>query len=824
MDAKTTRENTPVDHLCRLCSTPIPWVRRKQNPKETSLYCCSGCLHVAQILAVVSPEQGRKIFDQARVLGIVPNADSLSEGSPGIENRAADPDRLEVVEEKTQHTERYVLEGIACPSCAWLVDAVMLNLEGVIDSRTDFMSDSVVVTYDMRRLGPHDLAEALHPFGYRMLPVREGSTPEEAHMSHLLRQFLLALFLTLNVMMLSAVHWFSFLEVVPNLDLKIIALVQLALTVALMGFGVRPLLVRGMKLLRLGRPSMDILYVMGFFSAFFLSVTGFFVGQGAFYFDTCCAFLTISMFGRVVEAKLRHRAVKKLRSLWDVPAVKVEVLGSQGDVFRPIDQVLVGDEIIVRSGQSVPFDGICMDASVVVSEAVLSGESTPLVKKAGDTIWAGSRPMDQAIRIRVSRPFRLGRLQQIAECVARSLGQSEIRLRSADRLAGWFVPGVLLLAVLTLTARLWHMRFADFLDPEAWMPAVSVLLVACPCAFGIASASVLAVAVSKLLEKGVLITDSSVLERLETVDTVVLDKTGTLTAGDWNVQEVRWFQVPNDDVLKIVAGMESGIDHPVALCLREYICRGLEIEPMTPEGIENVAGRGVRAMHAGRQFCVGSAELFESVADLGYVDELVSLVYFGNSRCAEGVFLLTDTLRRDALPMISFFRKLGMRIEVLSGDRQSVVDGVARRLDIEKAQGGFSPEQKQAEIRRLAGLYRQVCYIGDGSNDGPAMAESQVAISVRKGTNISMTAAHIILLVDRLDCVSSIFASGRITRKVMRWNFVWAFFYNLLFLPLAALGFLHPVAAAGLMFVSSITVLINSLRLGSRVEKIWSAI
>ncbi len=814
-----------ADQRCALCGTPIPWSLRRRKGRA-GRYCCTGCLHVAEILAAVPDDQGRRMLEQARRMGIVPAAGSDAEAAMAAEaalaERGAAGDAVQgpAGAGQAERAERFLVEGFACPACAWLVATVLWRQSGVLDAEADFLSDSVRLRYDMRRTGPDALAAAVGRFGYGLEVLGAADSPEEALFSRLLTRFVLAMFLALNAMMLSAVHWAAYLEIVPPVDLEMIAIVQLVLVAPLLWLGVWPLFKRSLQLIRMGRPSMDLLFVLGFGAAFGLSLAAFFTPDSRFYFDVCGAFVAISLFGRLVEGKLRLRAARELRGLLNLSAAKVAALAPAGDIrYLAVDQVEPGQRIRIEAGRTVPFDGALLgEQPRLVSEAMLTGEPTPVLKRPGEELAAGSETLGDGVEMRVTRPYREGRLQQIADGIAQALTRNELRLRSADRLAAWFVPLVLLVAGLTFGLR-WALLDAGPLAPEVWMPTIAVLLVACPCAFGIATASALAVAVSALLRRGILVKDGGALERLDAVDVVALDKTGTLTDGRWRIERVVWFGAPDDGLLAAVAGAEAGIDHPVAHALRGFLIGESGLEPVAAEAVALQPGRGLIARVAGGELRLGSAGLFERLPAVAGLSDRSTPIYFGRGPAAAGCFLLSDGLRPEAAAVVRALRRRGLEPVVLSGDRQAVVGAVAAELGIRRAEGGLTPEDKRERVRHWAAQGHRVVFCGDGTNDAPAMAEAEVAVALRHGTDLARSAAHALPLTGDLAALEPLFAAAARTHRTMWRNFFWAFGYNALFLPLAAFGYLHPIFAAGLMFASSVTVLINSLRLRPALER-----
>lgn len=801
---------------CALCGTRLGPLAPEGR------FCCPGCLHVSRILAAAPPVQARRILEQARRLGIVP-AQPLPAPPAWLEpeREGSPPGRL--TEEEGIAQERFLVTGFVCPSCAWLVGSALTCEPGVRLAEADFLSDSVRVEYDMRRTSPETLGRSLARLGYGLEPLLAGRTPEETAFRRLASRFALALFLALNVMMLSAVHWATFLEAVPELDLRAVAVIQLVLCTPLIFLGVWPLARRSLRLIRHGRASMDLLFVLGFGAAFGLSLAAL-LGHDSghrYYFDSCAAFVAIALFGQLVEGRVRLRAARSARGLLSLAATKALKLDPQGSTaFAPLEGLVPGDVIQVDADQIVPLDGVLESESAGVSEAMLTGESTPVPKAAGEPVWAGSRVMGGGLRLRVARPFRQSRLAQIAEGIAQALTRAELRLRAADRLAAWFVPLVVLLAAVTFLLRLLWAGGGDPWAPAIWLPAISVLLVACPCAFGIASATALAVAVSALLDRGVLVKDAAVLEALATADRVVFDKTGTLTRGIWRVEALGWFGPADPALLGALLAAERGVDHPVAHALASWQPPGPRPPaPARVESREEVPGRGLMARIGGRELRVGSPGLFEFGRYPEDLAEDATCVLFGWGARAAGWLLLRDALRPEAGAVVARLRELGLEPALLSGDRPELSRAVARALGIPEAQGGLDPEQKRAWVAERARTGARILYVGDGSNDGPPMAEAAVAVALRHGADLSLQTAQILPLAADLEILPGLVRAARLTRRAMRVNFAWAFGYNAAFLPLAAFGWLHPIFAALLMAMSSTTVLLLSLRLRGKIVK-----
>lgn len=820
-----------VQRACSLCGTPVPGA---EHPGK-EVFCCTGCAHVHAILASLPAGQGQAILEQARATGIIPaGAAALAAqpepgpaaGAPATPQQGGRAAGAAVAAAGAERVERFALEGLRCPSCAWLVGMLLLRRPGVRQAEADFLSDSVRVTYDQRRSSPQELAAALDGTGYRLRPLGRSDPADEGAVRGLDLRTLSSFFLAANIMGLAAVHWSGALVGLPRLDELRVALLELLLLVPLLLLGLVPLLRSSLALLRQGRAGMDLLYVLGAGAACGLSLTAFFRDDAEFYFDTCAAFIAISLCGRLIEGRLRRRATGELSRLLRLDATKVAVLPSPEAApaarrWLPLDRVEPGTVIEVQAEELLPLDAEWLGDPGAVDEAMLTGEPTPVPRRQGDTVWAGSRVLTGPCRARTLRRWQEGRLQQIAGAMAGALAHGELRLRSADRLAGFFVLAVLGVAAAAWVLRLLLVPGASVGSAAVWLPAIAVLMAACPCAFGLASAVSLAVAVGALLRQGVLVRDGAALERLASTDLLVLDKTGTLTAGRWGIRELRWGQAPDRELLAAVAGAEAGVEHPVARALRDGLAREPELVPLQPDGeVRALPGKGLIARFGPRELRVGTPELVPPPPGLlAGLDERTSVVCFGWGEAAAGCFLLEDTLRPEAGDALVRLRGLGIEPLILSGDRHAVVQAVGRSLGLPSAatRGGLDPAEKQALVLAASARGRRVAFAGDGSNDGPAMAAADVAIALRHGTDLALSAAQIVPLAGGLEVLPRLWDAARQTACVIRRNYWWAACYNAVCVPVAACGWLHPILAAGLMFGSSLTVLLLSLRLGPAI-------
>ncbi|RJO64531.1 MAG: cation-translocating P-type ATPase [Myxococcales bacterium] len=792
----------PTAGVCTLCGAPIP-----SGQAVEGSFCCAGCARVHEVLANLPPDAHAAYVAAARRLGLIATAQAAREQTVETD-AAASPTHPEARRET-----RFRFGGLACPSCSWVAEQVLLACPGVEKATVDFFSGTGLVRYDMRRTAPDRLAETLKPLGYRLgeLSETEGLRPSQG----LTFSFVAAAILTMNLMSLSTLRYFERhggLDAAPE-EIKWLEFLLAAPVVWLAWL---PIARRAWQGFRRGATTMDALIAIGSGAAFILSLAALSVGRDEIYFETFAGLVTISLLSRLIEARLRDKTFADLATLLRMPVSRVRKIEADGKIVYPgVDSVRPGDRIVFAAGDVVPFDGDAASGGATVSEAVLTGEPRPRQKAAGDAVIAGSSVVEGSLTLAVRRRFDETRLHHIAASLRQALAAGEERLRSADRVARWFTPLVLAIAFLAWAARVVVFGWAYAFSAEGWFPSIAVLAVACPCAFSLAGVSALTAATGALLKRGILVKDAVQLEELNRVGRVVFDKTGTLSEGRMSVERLVWRGPPQPALLPLVLAAEAGSGHPVAAALRQHLEAHAAV---LPEGeIIDKPGEGRLLQMADRTFTVGSAGLFEEAFTPDGADERHTLVWFGENGRAAGCFVIADALRREAKEALGRLASDGLKLELISGDRQAACDWAARSLGVPQVRGGATLDDKVLRMAELKRAGETAAFVGDGTNDALAMSAATVSVALAKSTDEALAAAGFILLHGDLKALPDLFAAGRRLTHVIRWNYVWAFAFNTLFIPVAALGELLPVAAMALMLVSSTAVLLNANRLRRRL-------
>ena len=706
------------------------------------------------------------------------------------------------------------VEGMTCASCASRLQRVLHKVDGIVAADVNYATGRAALAVEPGRLDRAVVVGAVERAGFGVPedldledPAAEAAAwraREQAELASLRRDLVWSASLTAPVFVLgmgfmdwAPGHWISAVLATP--------------VVFVLG---RRFWVDALKQLRLGTANMNSLVAGGTGAAWALSVAGLVaLGPGAIYFESAAVIVTLILLGRWLEARAKGDAAEAIRRLADLtPATARVVRDGQVVQIRARD-LLTGDLVLVETGGAVPADGVVESGTSATDESMLTGESRPVPKGPGDTVLAGTVNGDGALRVRVLHTGRGTALAAILERLRQAQAQKAPVQRLVDRVAGVFVPAVIVLAALTFLG--WWWTGAGVVT--AAVNAVSVLVIACPCALGLATPTAILVGTGLGAERGLLVQGAEALERLAHVDHVVVDKTGTLTRGAFTVQSVEG----PDGLLDLAAAVETGSEHPLAvgmLAAAGPVAAAVDVRA--------VPGRGVQGRVGDRSVAVGTrAYLAELGVDSGVWDEAVAsaeadggtVVRVAVDGVAAGIIALADTLRPEAAAAVASLQASGVGVTLLTGDSPPAAQAVAGAVGIIDVRSRVLPGDKADAVAALQAAGRVVAMIGDGVNDAPALAQADVGVAMGSGTAVARQAAALTLVRSDLGLLQEAIGVSRATLRTIRQNLGWAFGYNVVAIPLAMAGLLTPMIAGAAMALSSVSVVTNSLRLRARV-------
>jgi Cu2+-exporting ATPase len=711
-----------------------------------------------------------------------------------------------------------LVDGIQCGGCALSIEKALRKLSGVHRAEINFATHRGRVAWDPDRLRLVDLLRTVHETGYAARPYdpAQRETALESERRGRLRRLGIAGLFGMQVMTLSIALYAGDFSGMDDWIRELLRWASLLLVLPVLGYAGAPFFASAFRDLRRLRAGMDVPVSLGLLIAFAGSVHATFTGEGAVYFDSVVMFVFLLLLARYVEFTTRARHVRVAESLITAPpatAVRIEETAGSRNETRVIASTLApGERAFVAAGETVPADGMIVSGRSTVDESLLTGESRPIDKSAGDRVIAGSVNFDSPIEIRVERAADETLLAHTLRLVERARTMKPPAERLADRVASRFVAGVLILAA-AIAAYWWHTA------PDRWLPVtIAVLVVSCPCALSLATPAALTAAIGALAKNGLVVTQSHALETLARVNRFVFDKTGTLTKGLLSVSHVKLHaDVAEQQAIEIAASLERGSNHPVGRAIA-----GLSANASLPVAeIAATPGGGIEGRVGDRLYRIGSAEYVREGlgGELPFKggprpDDDTTVVLLADDTQVLASFALSDTLRSDAGALIGRLKLLGIEVSLLSGDRTATARHVGASLGIDSSLGDLRPRDKLEAIRRMQSRGEIVAVAGDGINDAPVLAGADISVAMGSGPEAARASADLILLSDRLADLAAGIAIARKGRRVITQNFAWAIAYNLVALPAAGAGLVPPWLAALGMSLSSLVVVSNGLRAG----------
>ena len=805
---------------CYHCGLPIPSgvdlkVTLGEQPRAM---CCEGCRAVAESIVANGLE--------AYYLNRDAMPESPREARPDILDSLALYDQAEFqktfVRALGEHEQEaaLVLEGITCAACVWLNEQHVARLPGVLAVEVNYTTRRARVRWDDRQIALSQILKAIGDIGYRAHPfdpARQEAVAQKERRAMLWRLAVSGLGMMQVMMYAYPTYVAGDGDLTPDVEM-LLRWSSLVLTLPVIFYACGPFFRNAWRDLRFRRVGMDTPVALGIGAAFLASVWATMTNSGHVYYDSINMFVFFLLGGRYLELLARQKALRATEELGRLaPAFADRIEGVSGS--EAVERVLVsalrvGDRVLVKPGTQVPADGCVIEGVSSVDESLLTGESLPVEKSMGASVTGGSMNIASPLTIRVEQVGEATRLSAILKLMERGALEKPVAVTTADRVASWFLWG--LLALAALTAVIWWQ-----IDPVQALPVtVAVLVVSCPCALSLATPVALTIATGRLAKEGLLVTRGHAVETLAGVTDVVLDKTGTLTTGIMQLSRVDVLSgVAERICLAWAASLEQATTHPLGLAI---LRAAAGLDRYTAQDVRHQTGSGIEALVDGQRLRIGHADFVAELvgtsplaecADEAALESSRTILYLGAADVWLARFVISDSPRQDAAQAVHELAALGCDVALLSGDEVSTVKSVATVVGISSYTGRETPQTKLARVAAMQAEGKVVCMVGDGVNDAPVLAHAQVSVAMGEGTELARTQADCVLLGKHLSVLPSAIRLARGTRRIIRENLWWAIIYNVIALPVAMSGYLTPWLAGLGMSLSSLCVVLNSLRL-----------
>ena len=801
--------HSPVSSACDLCGLKLP---RKpfvvEVKTESYRFCCGGCKQVFTLLNESGLFEGdyrsSELYQTSLKLGII--------GRPEDDSSAHEP-----APEELKNCKELVLhvDGMWCSSCSWLIEKVVSNEPGIVHSRVIYASDTAKIYYRPEQIAPEQITKRIARLGYATSSRDADPKESWAERKSLLIKMGVALFLMNNLMMFSYAIYVGYFQDLPAQIHSLFPWILFGFAAPAVFWCAIPIHTKAWQSVRAKSPTMELLFSIGIFAAFFYSTYEAITGGDHVYFDTSGGLVGLLLVGKFIELSAKHKTSESINRLYQMLPKKVRIRAPEGERLVSIEKLNVNDRFIVKAGEKIPADGVIVEGSAVVDESLLTGESKPIEKGVGSTVVASSMNVNGILEIEAQRIGDSTTLSSIIKMVERALSSKSELERIADSISRVFIPAVLTISFVTGAVLLATGAGIE----AALLRSITVLVIACPCVLGMATPLAVAAGIGYAAKHGILIRDGAALQQAGKVSTVVFDKTGTLTEGKFTLQ---MNPSENDSLLQLAASLEQASSHPIALALVDA-ARSRNLKFFDATDVRIIDGMGIEGTVDGSRVVLGSEgfirsagfaidetmrELTEREAEAGN-----TIVFVGiDGEAVAQHFVLGDSIKASAVDAVDKLKKLGVAVQLLSGDMQKTTAAIALRAGIATFTAQTLPSDKIEAIKRLQANGSVVAMVGDGVNDAPALAQADVGIAMGTGTEIAIESAPIALLRDDIALVPEAVEISKRSSAAVRQNLAWAFVYNIVGIVLAVLGLLNPFIAAIAMLASSISVVLNSMR------------
>jgi Cu2+-exporting ATPase len=796
---------------------------REMVDGEYKYFCCQGCRNVYHII------HGRELDEFYR------RRRNWQPGPPDDSeiNYSLFSDKIK--ESGGSSEVDIILTGVRCATCIWLIEHFLSKLDGIVSARVNYATHRARIKWDPERINLRDILDSLRSIGYSPRPYTPSHLNEtlNTEKKDLLIRFGTAAFFSMQLMLYTAALYAGYFQGIEERYRTIFQFITWALATPVMFYSGFPFIKNSLNSLKTHTLNMDVLVFLGSFSAYSYSILMIFTG-GEVYFDTSAMIITLILLGRFLEVGAKGRAGEAITSLMALQPKEARVIRksslcvqradsevrgqtSEDKRMEPVSMLKARDIIEVIPGEKIPLDGVVIEGSSEVNESMLTGESRPVLKKEGAEVYSGTISLNGRLVIRITRTGKDTVLAQIIKAVEDAQARKAPIQALADRVVGFFVPGVIVIAASSFLY--WYLYNGETVT--ALMNAVSVLVIACPCALGLATPMAVLMGSSIASKMGILIKGGDIFEMVSRTDLVVFDKTGTLTKGKPQLTDMI-DTTADGSLLRYAASLESVSEHTIG----RAILAAYDGELFEVKDFRSIPGTGIEAMVNGRLCQIGNMELINKngiPVDKKLEREYQSLTSEGKTvvfviieGAVAGMLAVVDELRDDAYQMLKDLRRRGIGIKMLTGDSFNVARYISKKTGITDFSAEVTPLEKASIIRKFVSEGQRVMMVGDGINDAPALIEADVGVAVGRATDVALESSDVVIMKDDLSLVYRLIDISRTSFTVIKQNLTWAFSYNLVAIPLAVAGMLHPIISAVSMAASSLIVVGNSIRLNMK--------
>lgn len=746
---------------------------------------------------------------------------------PSITNLAAIEARIEKLGYGTVKAEAdFKITGMNCAACATRIEKSLNKMNGILKANVNLALETAHVVYSPAEVSPNDMIQKVKNLGFGAALKEEGKETDERKeaINKLKQKLIVSAILSLPLLWTMVAH-FSFTSFIWVPDFLMYPWVQFALATPVQFYVGKQFYVGAYKALKNGSANMDVLVSLGtsaaYFYSFYLTITATNNSHHMveLYYETSAILITLILLGKLFEALAKGRTSEAIKTLMGLEAKTATVIRDGQEQTIPIDQVVVGDLLIVKPGEKVPVDGVVINGQSAVDESMLTGESIPIDKQIGDSVFGATINKNGVLKVKATKIGKETALAQIIKVVEAAQGSKAPIQRIADKISGVFVPVVVSIAIIVFIIWFFWLTPGEFANSLEKM--IAVLVIACPCALGLATPTSIMAGSGRAAELGILFKGGEHLEGTHRIDTIVLDKTGTVTKGKPELTDVIVANGDEQTFCRLVASAEKLSEHPLA----EAIVSGMAakgIDLVEPESFSAIPGYGIFAVVEGKEIYIGTRRLMakQNIAIDHVIEQKNQLESEGKTAMLvaidgsfAGMVAVADTMKETSKEAIARLKAMNIDVIMITGDNERTAKAIAAQVGIDHVLAEVLPEGKALEVKKLQEAGKKVAMVGDGINDAPALATADIGMAIGTGTDVAMEAADVTLMRGDLQSIADAIVMSRKTMKNIKQNLFWALAYNSLGIPVAAAGFLAPWLAGAAMALSSVSVVLNALRL-----------